>query len=146
MGLEVTNILLDHIKDKHLLLFLENNIRSGISTILGYRYLQSNIIRQILYIDAKTLYGWPMSQYLPTCEVKQIDDNIPQQIQLILNTPVESDCRYFIKYNVEYPAEIKLTTEDFLLCPYQTQACKDCFSEYMNSVKQPNYNPTTKLT
>ena len=35
--------------------------------------------------------------------------------------------------------------EDLPLCPYQTQACKDCFSEYLNSVFT-NYKPTTKLT
>ena len=34
---------------------------------------------------------------------------------------------------------------NFPLCPYQTKADPNLFSEYMNSVKQPNYKPTEKL-
>ena len=34
-GLKLTNIKLDFIKDKHLLLLLENNIRGGISSVMG---------------------------------------------------------------------------------------------------------------
>ena len=48
--------------------------------------------------------------------------------------------------DLEYPAEIKQFRENLSLCPYQTQACKDFFGEYMDSVEQTNYNPTTKLT
>ena len=31
------------------------------------------------------------------------------------------------------------------MCPYQTKADPDLFSNYMNRVKQPNYKPTPKL-
>ena len=34
-GLKLTNKKLDFIKDKHLLLFLENNMRGGISSVMG---------------------------------------------------------------------------------------------------------------
>ena len=63
----------------------------------------------------------------------------------ILNTP--DDCAYgsFIECDLEYPAEIKEKTENFPLCLHQTKADPECFSEYMNSVKQPNYKPTEKL-
>ena len=63
---KLTNIKLDFIKDKHLLLLLENNIRGGISSVVGDRFVESNENKQILYIDANNLYGWAMSQYLPT--------------------------------------------------------------------------------
>ena len=43
------------------------------------------------------------------------------------------------------PAEFKEKTKNFPLCPYQTKADPLCFSDYMNSVKQPNYKPTQKL-
>ena len=65
-GLKLTNIKLDFIKDKELLLLLENNIRGGISSVMGDRQVQSDENKQILYIDANNLYGWAMSQYLPT--------------------------------------------------------------------------------
>ena len=45
---------------------MENNIRGRISSVLGDRFVESNEIKQNLYIDANNLYGWAMSQYLPT--------------------------------------------------------------------------------
>ena len=65
-GFKLTSIKLDFIKDKHLLLLLENNISGGISGVMGNRLVESNENKQILYIDANNLYGWAMSQYLPT--------------------------------------------------------------------------------
>ena len=47
--------------------------------------------------------------------------------------------------DIEYPAEIKEKTENIPLCPYQTKADPELFSDYMNSVKQTNYKPATKL-
>ena len=41
-GLKLTNIKLDFIKDKELLLLLENNIRGGISSVMGDRHVQSD--------------------------------------------------------------------------------------------------------
>ena len=53
--------------------------------------------------------------------------------------------QYFKECDLEYTAEIKEKTENFPLCPYQTKTDPNLFSEYMNSVKQPNYKPTEKL-
>ena len=64
-GLKLTNIKLDFIKGKHLLLLLENYIRGGLPSVMGDRFVESNENKQILYIDANNLYGWAMSQYLP---------------------------------------------------------------------------------
>ena len=71
-GLKLTNIKLDYIKCKELLLLLENNIRGGISSVMGNRHVQSDENKQTLYIDANNLYGWAMSQYLPTSEFEKL--------------------------------------------------------------------------
>ena len=163
-GLKLTKIKLDFIKDKQLLLLLENNIRGGISSVMGPRYIESNENTKLLYIDANNLYGWAMSQYLPTGDFKkkrsfanlccgeasreamQYDSALMNEIKEdILNTPDDNEYGCFIECDLEYPAEIKEKTENFPLCPYQTKADPECFSEYMNSVKQSNYNPTEKL-
>ena len=47
---------------------MENNIRGGISSVMGDRYIQSDVNKQILYNDANNLYGWAMSQCLSTGE------------------------------------------------------------------------------
>ena len=64
-GLKLTNIKLDYIREKELLLLLENNIRGGISSVMGDRHVQSDENKQILYSDANNVYGWARSQYLP---------------------------------------------------------------------------------
>ena len=71
-GLKITKIKLDSIKDKELLLLLENNIRGGNSSVMGPRYNESDETTKRLYIDANNLFGWAMSQYLPTGDFKKI--------------------------------------------------------------------------
>ena len=143
----------DFIKDEDLLLLIENSIRGGISSVMGPRYIESDENTKLLYIDANNLYGWAMNQYLPTGDFKKIkfgcdedyecDELLIDEIkEEILNTPDDNEYGYFIECDLEYPAEIKEKTENFPLCPYQTNADPDLFSGYMNSVKQSNYKPT----
>ena len=133
-GLKLTNIKLDFIKNKHLLLLLENNIRGGISSVMGDRFVESNENKQTLYIDANNLYGWAMSQYLPTGTFEKL--YFPEEYEL---KQIVEDLRFisdnnpygfFIECDLEYPAEIKEKTENFQLCPYQTKADPECFSDY----------------
>ena len=123
-GLKLTNIELDYINCKELLLLLENNIRGGISSVMGDRHVQSDENKQILYIDANNLYGWAMSQYLPTGDFKKIklcceyDSVLMNEIKEdIFNTPEDNEFGYFIECNFEYPAEFKEKTKNFPFCP-----------------------------
>ena len=126
-GLKLTKIKLDFIKDKQLLLLLEN-IRGGISSVMGPRYIESNENTKLLYIDANNLYGWAMSQYLPTGDFKkknlccgeasreamQYDSALMNEIKEdILNTPDDNEFEYFRECDLEYPAEIEEKTENF---------------------------------
>ena len=152
-GLKLTNIKLDYIKCKELLLLLENNIRGGISSVMGDRHVQSDENKQILYIDANNLYGWAMSQYLPTGEFELLplnpcnytdNYNLEQLVEDLLQIPDDNEYGFFIECDLEYPAEIKEKTKNFPFCPYQTKADPNLFSGYMNNINQPNYKPTSK--
>ena len=122
-GLKLTKIKLDFIKDKDLLLLLENNIRGGISSVMGDRFVESNENKQILDIDANNLYGWAMSQYLPTSEFEKLqlpEEYILEQIVEYLRfIPDNNEFGYFIECDLEYPVEIKEKTKNFPFCPYQ---------------------------
>ena len=148
-GLKLTNIKLDYNKCKELLLLLENNIRGGISSVMGNRHVQSDENKQILFIDANNLYGWAMSQYLPTSEFEKLqlpEEYILEQIvEDLTHCPDNNEFCYFIECDLEYPAEIKENTKNFPFCPYQTKADPNLFSAYMNNVNQPNYKPSSKL-
>ena len=118
-GLKLTNIKLDFIKDtaklpsgKELLLLLENNIRGGISSVMGDRHVQSNENKQILYFDANNLYGWAMSQNLPTGEFEILPLNpcnyiLEQLVEDLLQIPDDNEYGFFIECDLLYPAEIK---------------------------------------
>ena len=148
-GLKLTNIKLDFINDKELLLLLEDNIRGGISSVMGDRYIESNPNKKIIYIDANNLYGWAMSQPLPTGDfknIKYIDPlSLDEVLEDIMSTPDDNEYGYFVELDLLYPTEIKQKTKNFPLCPYQRKADPELFSEYMNRNKQPNYKPTPKL-
>ena len=77
-------------------LFVEDGIRGGISQIT-HRYAKANVpqledydpskeIEYLMYLDANNLYGWAMSQHLPTGDFKWLEDIENIDIQTI------SDC------------------------------------------------------
>ena len=113
-GLKYTGIKLQTLQDKDMILLLENNIRGGISSVMGDRYIKSDKNKKILYIDANNLYGHSMSQYLPYDEIKF---NNTVKLKDILNTPDDSDIGYFIEVDLTYPKNIKEKTKNFPLAP-----------------------------
>ena len=54
-ALKYTDIKLQTLQDKDLILLLENNIRRGISSVMGDRYVKSDENKKILYMDATNL-------------------------------------------------------------------------------------------
>ena len=70
-GLKMTGVTLDYITDDKLRLLLENNMRGGPSACMGNRYVKRGEIK-IVYEDMTNLYGWSMSQYLPTGDFREI--------------------------------------------------------------------------
>ena len=74
-GLKYTGINLQTLKDKGMILLLENNIRGGISSVMGDIYVKSDDNKKILYVDANNLYGHSMSEPLPYDEIK-FDQNV----------------------------------------------------------------------
>ena len=125
-----------------MILLLENNIRGGISSVMGDRYVKSNSEKKILYIDANNLYGLAMSQYLPYDDIK-FDNNI--KLETILNTPDNSEIGYFVECDLIYPDNIKEKTKHFPFCPENKISPQDEFSDYMNEIKPDNYTPCKKL-
>ena len=70
-----------------MILLLENNIRGGISSVMGDSYVQSNENGKVLYFDANNLYGHSMSEPLPYDEIEF--ENV--ELEDILNTPDDNN-------------------------------------------------------
>ena len=75
-----------------MILLLENNIRGGIRSIMGDRFVKSNENKKILYKDAGNSYGHSMSQPLPFDEIK-FEINV--SLEDISNAPDDSDIGFF---------------------------------------------------
>ena len=135
-GLKNTNIKLQTLQDKELILLLENNIRGGISSVMGDRYVCStngsddenanlsidptegiwiSYVTISIHIDANNLYGLAMSQYLPYDEIKFSEETL----ESILNTPDDSEIGYFVECDLIYPDVIKEKTKNFPFCPHE---------------------------
>ena len=113
-GLKYTGINLQTLPDKDMILLLENNIRGGISSVMGDRYIKSDENKKILYVDANNLYGHSMSQYLPYDEIK-FDNTV--KLEDIINTPDDNDIGYFVEVDLKYPNNIKQKTKYFPFAP-----------------------------
>ena len=87
-----------------MILLLENNIRGGISSVMGDRYIKADENKKILYMDATNLYGHSMSQPLPFDELK-FDKNV--ELEEILNTLVDNNIGYFVEVDLKYPDNIR---------------------------------------
>ena len=68
-GLKYTGINLQTLQDKDMILLIQKNIRGGVSSVMGDRYIKSDENKKILYIDANNLYGHSMSEPLPYDEI-----------------------------------------------------------------------------
>lgn len=83
--LKMTNVKLELLTDIDMYLFVEQGLRGGISTISnhyarannpylpGYNNTEPN--SYITYLDANNLYGWAMSQALPTCGFRWMNED-----------------------------------------------------------------------
>ena len=124
--LKMTDIKLELMTDIDMFQFIEKGMRGGISYIAN-RYGKANNkymktydekmpSKYLMYLDANNLYGWAMSQYLPTggfrwMTEKQID-------KLDLNKYKEDSKRGLIlEVDLEYPKELHNHHNDYPLRP-----------------------------
>ena len=142
-GLKYTNIKLQTLQDKDMILLLENGIRGGISAVFGDRYVKSDDNKNIIYWDANNLYGFGMSQPLPYDDIKFETENAC--LEEILNTPDDNDMGYFLEVDLEYLHNIRQKTKHFPFCPENKSISKNDFGPYMKSIMPKNYVSHKKL-
>ncbi len=146
-GLKHTGIELDYIKDPDMMFCIENNIRGGISSVMGDRYVESDDKTKILYIDATNLYGWAMSQNIPYGGFKFVRKNDSHffPIEKILATEDDSEIGYFVECDLKYPDSIKFKTINFPLAPVKRKVEYEELSDYQKETFGENFAPQEKL-
>ena len=111
--LKHTGIKLELLTDLDMLLMFEQGIRGGITQAvckyasannkyMGDRFDPKSESSYLQYLDANNLYGWAMSQPLPTRGFKWVDVNPNKISELATRT----DKGYLLEVDVSYPKEL----------------------------------------
>ena len=141
-ALKYTDIKLQTLQDKDSILLLENNIRGGISSVMGVRYVKSDENKKILYMDATNLYGHSMSQHLPFDETKFEKYFC---LDVILKTPDDNEIGYFLEVDLKYPDNKKEKIKNFPFCPENKKIIPNKYNDYMNNNEPKNYTKYKQL-
>ena len=97
-----------------MILLIEKNLRGGIASVMGDRFVKSNVKKKILYIDATNLFGHSMSQPLPFDETK-VGRNVC--LQYLINTADDTSNAYFLDVDSRYSFKIGQKAKQFPLAP-----------------------------
>ena len=141
--LKMTDIKLELMVDIDMFQFIERGMRGGTSYIAN-RYGEANNkymknyddkipSKYIMYLDANNLYGWAMSQYLPTGSFEWLS---PKQIEKInLNKYTENSNKGMIlEVDLEYPQELHDLHDDYPLGPEKVKVTEDMLSDYCKKI------------
>ena len=123
--------------------FIEKGMRGGISYIAN-RYGKANNkymknydekapSKNIMYLDANNLYGWAMSQYLPTGNFKWLSQNQIEKTNLGKYTE-NSNKGLILEVDLEYPQELHDLHNDYPLGPEKVKVAKDMLSDYCKKI------------
>ena len=130
--LKETGQQLELLCDYDMLMLFERGIRGGM-THIAKRYSEANNkymkdydpdkpSKYIQYLDANNLYGWAMSQSLPTNGFKWISNLTKEKVMEILEKTNSSmndmgKTGYIFEVDLEYPKELWKSHNDYPLAP-----------------------------
>ena len=151
--LKMTDIKLELMTAIDMFQFIEKGLRGGVSYIAN-RYGKANNkymkeydekepLKHIMYLDANNLYGWAMSQNLPTggfrwMTLKQIDKiDLAKYIE-------DSKKGLILEVDLEYSKELHDLHNDYPLASEKVKVTKDMLSEYSKRIAD-KFNISTGL-
>ena len=151
--LKMTNIKLELMTDIDMFQFIEKGLRGGISYIAN-RYGKANNkymkeydekapSKYIMYLYANNLYGWAMSQNLPTGGFRWMTQ---KQIDKINLAKYEDDSKkgLILEVDLEYPEELHNLHNDYPLAAEKIKVTNDMLSKYSKKISE-KYGISTGL-
>ena len=151
--LKMTDIKLELITDIDMFQFIEKGMRGGISYIAN-RYGKANNrymkdynkdepSKYIIYLDANNLYGWAMSQYLPTGGFRWMTQKQIDNIDLNKYHD-ESKKGLILEVDLKYPKKLHNLHNDYPLAPEKIKVTDNMLSKYCKKISD-KYNISTGL-
>ena len=141
--LKMVFIKLELMTDIDMFQFIEKGMREGIRYITN-RYGKENNkymktydekapSKYIMYLDAYNLYGWAMSQFLPTDNFRWMTE---KQIDKIHLTKYKEDSSkgLILEVDLEYPEELHDLHNDYPLGPEKVKVTIDMLCAYFKEI------------
>ena len=98
---------------------------------IGELYDPTKPLNSILYVDVNNLYGWAMSQYLPTGEFEWVDVSTKEDwTDFILKQKNEQEEGYFLEVYLEYPEDLHDLHDTYPCAPERFKIEEKYLSEY----------------
>ena len=141
--LKMTGIELELIDNIDMHLFIEKEMRGGISynakkhSKANNKYMKNydSTMKDIfiMYLDANNFHGWGMTQYLPFSDFKWMSKNRIDTFSL--NSVKENSLYgYILEVDLEYPNELRNSHSDYPLAPEKLRINKDMLSKYCTDI------------
>ena len=141
--LKMTDIKLELMTDIDMFQFIEKGMRSGISNIT-HRYGKANNkymkeydenapSKYLMYLDANNLYGWAMSQYLPTGNFKWMSEKKINELDLAKYGD-DSKRGLILEVNLEYNKKLHDLHNEYPLAPEKIRVTGDMLSNYCEKI------------
>lgn len=140
--LRVTKINLELLTDIDMITFISKNIRGGVSQCSNRHAKANNKFMAdydssvpssfLMYLDANNLYGWAMSQCLPTGGFEWVN------VDTDYNVSDDADHGFILEVDLEYPNSLHELHSDFPFCPEN-----ECFGDSKEKKLIPNLNNKT---
>ena len=150
---KMTNIKLELMTDIDMFQFIEKGLRGGISYIANRyskannkymkEYYENKPSKYIMYLDANNLYGWAMSQYLPTGGFKWMTQKQIDNIDLA-KYKEDSKNGLILEVDLKYPQDLHNFHNDYPLAPEKVKVTDSMLSNYSKRIAD-KYNISTGL-
>jgi len=126
-------------------LFIEKGLRGGMAVITK-RYAKANHkdvpdydaekpSNHLIYLDANNLYGWAMSQYLPTHDFQWLSEEDIRHLDVDA-VPDCGETGYVFEVDLEYPNELHDLHNDYPLAPEPFDIQPDMLSAYQKALQE----------
>ena len=152
--LKMTDIKLELMTNIDMFQFIEKGLRGGISYIAN-RYGKANNkymneydekapSKYIMYLDANNLYGWAMSQYLPTGGFRWMTQKQIDKITNLAKYKEDNKKGMILEVDLEYPEELHDLHNDYPLAPEKVKVSNYMLSDYCKNIAE-KYGISTGL-
>ena len=131
--------------DTDMFQFIEKGMRGRVSYIANQygkasnkymkEYDEKTPSKYIMYLDANNLYGWAMSQYLPTGNFKWMSGREISKIDL-RKYKADGKKGLILEVDLEYPQELHDLHNDYPVCPEKVKVSNDMLSAYCKTIAE----------